>query len=153
MHQDYNRMANRYACYLYDAMMLYAQALDETIRDRLRANGTAAEAIFVARDWHYAFKNDRWHSRNAAKSNCRPSGVQGFDMRIDINGDAEGNYTLLALQNDKPHHSDGLYTVLNVSLVNNPFKEAKSKELTRATKLELTRMTKLRHDNVNSFLG
>uniref|UniRef100_A0A183CED9 Guanylate cyclase n=1 Tax=Globodera pallida TaxID=36090 RepID=A0A183CED9_GLOPA len=83
-------IANRYACYLYDAMMLYAQALDETIRDRLRANGTAAEAI-----------NDgaRIVSRILGRTY---RSVQGFDMRIDINGDAEGNYTLLALQDVKP---------------------------------------------------
>ena len=28
--------------------------------------------------------------------------MQGFDMRIDENGDAEGNYTLLALQEVEP---------------------------------------------------
>uniref|UniRef100_A0A914H865 Guanylate cyclase n=1 Tax=Globodera rostochiensis TaxID=31243 RepID=A0A914H865_GLORO len=99
-------IANRYACYLYDAMMLYAQALDETIRDRLRANGTAAEAI-----------NDgaRIVSRILGRTY---RSVQGFDMRIDINGDAEGNYTLLALQDVNPvlnqsHHN---YYPLNQAL-------------------------------------
>uniref|UniRef100_A0A183CF81 ANF_receptor domain-containing protein n=1 Tax=Globodera pallida TaxID=36090 RepID=A0A183CF81_GLOPA len=88
-------IANRYACYLYDAMMLYAQALDETIQDRLRVNGTAAEAI-----------NDgaRIVSRILGRTY---RSVQGFDMRIDINGDAEGNYTLLALQDvlNQSHHN------------------------------------------------
>ena len=40
------------------------------------------------------------------------SGMQGFDMRIDENGDAEGNYTLLALQEVPPVPSNG-FLVLN----------------------------------------
>lgn len=32
--------------------------------------------------------------------------MQGFEMRIDENGDAEGNYTLLALQKVEPVNND-----------------------------------------------
>lgn len=35
------------------------------------------------------------------------SGMQGFDMRIDENGDAQGNYTLLALQEVEPVEMTG----------------------------------------------
>jgi hypothetical protein len=45
-------------------------------------------------------------------------GMQGFDMRIDENGDAEGNYTLLALQAVDPvlNNSHPDYYPLNEAL-------------------------------------
>lgn len=44
--------------------------------------------------------------------------MQGFDMRIDENGDAQGNYTLLSLQDVIPvnNNSDLNYYPLNSAL-------------------------------------
>ncbi|CAK5037585.1 unnamed protein product [Meloidogyne enterolobii] len=222
--------ANRFACYLYDAVMLYSQALHETIMDTLNRTSSISkvdESIENGREIISRILGRKYKS------------MQGFDMRIDENGDAEGNYTLLALQEVEPvldgsnpdyyplkealtitadfmahpnpinlpqlrfrrkirwptgkppldepecgfdgekckedESSSWWGTVLYIVLVSLllifgigaiialykgalvAIKEIrytrKPKELTRATKLELMRMTKLRHDNVNNFLG
>uniref|UniRef100_A0A1I8BF62 Guanylate cyclase n=1 Tax=Meloidogyne hapla TaxID=6305 RepID=A0A1I8BF62_MELHA len=88
---DYSRSAlaaNRFACYLYDAVMLYSQALHETIMDTLNRTSSISKV-------DESIENGR-------EIITRILGMQGFDMRIDENGDAEGNYTLLALQEVEP---------------------------------------------------
>ncbi|KAI1715408.1 receptor family ligand binding region domain-containing protein [Ditylenchus destructor] len=82
--------ANRFACYLYDAVMLYARALHELM---METNSTAEAAI-------------------------SSGSMQGFDMRIDENGDAQGNYTLLSLQHVEPvlNKSDPDYYPLDMAL-------------------------------------
>ncbi|XP_050390613.1 receptor-type guanylate cyclase Gyc76C [Patella vulgata] len=65
-----------YAAYLYDAVRLYAQALQEVLDENGNIkNGTAI--IDKIRDRSY-------------------TSIQGFLSHIDENGDAEGNYTLLS---------------------------------------------------------
>ncbi|CAK5020260.1 unnamed protein product [Meloidogyne enterolobii] len=85
--------ANRFACYLYDAVMLYSQALHETIMDTLNRTSSISkvdESIENGREIISRILGRKYKS------------MQGFDMRIDENGDAEGNYTLLALQEVEP---------------------------------------------------
>ena len=82
--------ANRFACYLYDAVCLYAQALHERIAEAVMSNSTAEMAINNGREIVARILGRKYKS------------MQGFDMRIDENGDAEGNYTLLALQEVDP---------------------------------------------------
>ncbi|XP_071105845.1 receptor-type guanylate cyclase Gyc76C-like [Haliotis cracherodii] len=75
-----------FAAYLYDAVMLYADALKEV----LRKNGS--------------------HSNGTAIINCIRdrsfTSVQGYLSHIDANGDAEGNYTVLARAQYKSYFSE-----------------------------------------------
>uniref|UniRef100_A0A1I8AX58 Guanylate cyclase n=1 Tax=Steinernema glaseri TaxID=37863 RepID=A0A1I8AX58_9BILA len=82
--------SNRYACYLYDAVMLYAEALQKLLDER---NTTNPEEVI----------NDGVAIINKIIGKKYTS-MQGFDMRINEHGDAEGNYTLLALQTVDPVH-------------------------------------------------
>ncbi|PNF22648.1 hypothetical protein B7P43_G07108 [Cryptotermes secundus] len=80
------------AAYLYDAVNLYAQAvLDLVDRNQDPRNGTAVINAIKGRNYRSAM---------------------GYMVYMDQNGDAEGNYTLLAR---KPHHiypqQYGLYPV------------------------------------------
>uniref|UniRef100_A0A915CXI3 Receptor ligand binding region domain-containing protein n=1 Tax=Ditylenchus dipsaci TaxID=166011 RepID=A0A915CXI3_9BILA len=82
--------ANRFACYLYDAVMLYAKALHELMAE---TNMTAEAALSSGSSIISRILNKKYTS------------MQGFDMRIDDNGDAQGNYTLLSLQAVPPVHN------------------------------------------------
>ncbi|KRY10483.1 Guanylate cyclase 32E [Trichinella patagoniensis] len=71
-------VVNRYATYLYDAVMLYATALHE----ELQAGGDPRNgSAIIGRIF-----NRRYQS------------MQGFEMQINEQGDAEGNFTLLTRQ-------------------------------------------------------
>ncbi|KRX90032.1 Guanylate cyclase 32E [Trichinella pseudospiralis] len=71
-------VVNRYATYLYDAVMLYATALHE----ELQAGGDPRNgSAIIGRIF-----NRRYQS------------MQGFEMQINEHGDAEGNFTLLTRQ-------------------------------------------------------
>ncbi|KAI1724868.1 adenylate and guanylate cyclase catalytic domain-containing protein [Ditylenchus destructor] len=95
--------ANRFACYLYDAVMLYARALHELM---METNSTAEAAISSGSGIVSRILGRKYTS------------MQGFDMRIDENGDAQGNYTLLSLQHVDPvlNKSDPDYYPLDVAL-------------------------------------
>lgn len=67
-----------HAAFLYDAVMIYARAATE----ELEANGSIRNGTNVFQH----IKNTRYTS------------VLGYSVRIDENGDAEGNFTLLSLQ-------------------------------------------------------
>ncbi|GAB0097290.1 Guanylate cyclase [Sergentomyia squamirostris] len=69
-----------YGVHLYDAVMIYARAATEVIKSggNLFDAKTVMEKIF----------NRTYHS------------IQGFDVYIDGNGDAEGNFTLISLQDE-----------------------------------------------------
>uniref|UniRef100_A0A182Y970 Guanylate cyclase n=1 Tax=Anopheles stephensi TaxID=30069 RepID=A0A182Y970_ANOST len=69
-----------YGAYLYDALIIYARAATEVIRD----GGDIADGRLIMR---HIF-NRSYHS------------IQGFDVYIDANGDAEGNFSVIALQKD-----------------------------------------------------
>ncbi|XP_064600660.1 receptor-type guanylate cyclase Gyc76C-like [Liolophura sinensis] len=67
-----------YAAYLYDAVYLYARALDEVLSaGGDETNGTAIVSHIRGRSY---------------------TSIQGFLVHIDENGDAEGNYTVLSRQ-------------------------------------------------------
>ncbi|KAJ8956736.1 hypothetical protein NQ318_014092, partial [Aromia moschata] len=69
------------AAYLYDAVMIYARALTEVFQNNEDPrNGTAILHRIVNRSYH---------------------SIQGYDVFIDGNGDAEGNFTVVALLDDK----------------------------------------------------
>ncbi|KHJ47399.1 adenylate/guanylate cyclase catalytic domain protein [Trichuris suis] len=71
-------VVNRYASYLYDAVMLYATALHEEIE----AGGNVKNgSAIITRIFNRRYKS-----------------MQGFEMEINENGDAEGNFTLLTRQ-------------------------------------------------------
>ncbi|XP_063230387.1 guanylate cyclase 32E [Bacillus rossius redtenbacheri] len=68
------------AAHLYDAVMVYARALTEVLQDGGDArNGTAILQRICNRSYR---------------------SVQGHDVFIDANGDAEGNYTVVAMLDD-----------------------------------------------------
>ncbi|GLV44985.1 Guanylyl cyclase at 32E [Carabus blaptoides fortunei] len=68
------------AAHLYDAVMIYARALTEVLqkKDDPR-NGSAILQRIINRHYH---------------------SIQGYDVYIDSNGDAEGNFTVVALLDD-----------------------------------------------------
>lgn len=70
-----------YAAHLYDAVLIYARAATEVLREggNLR-NGTEIMRHIFNRSYH---------------------SIQGFDVYIDGNGDAEGNFSIIALQKDE----------------------------------------------------
>ncbi|XP_043645161.1 guanylate cyclase 32E isoform X3 [Drosophila teissieri] len=69
-----------YGLHLYDSVMIYVRAITEV----LRLGGDIYDGNLVM---SHIF-NRSYHS------------IQGFDVYIDSNGDAEGNYTVITLQND-----------------------------------------------------
>uniref|UniRef100_A0A915Q3I8 Guanylate cyclase n=1 Tax=Setaria digitata TaxID=48799 RepID=A0A915Q3I8_9BILA len=83
--------ANRFACYLYDAVKLYASALTVVL------NETASEQLPVGYD---PISDGRRIVSHILGRVYRS--IQGFDMHINSNGDAQGNYTLLSLQEVEP---------------------------------------------------
>ncbi|VBB30422.1 unnamed protein product [Acanthocheilonema viteae] len=82
---------NRFACYLYDSVKLYASALTVVL------NETANEQLSVGYD---PISDGRRIISHILGRVYRS--IQGFDMHINSNGDAQGNYTLLSLQEVKP---------------------------------------------------
>ncbi|XP_044272562.1 guanylate cyclase 32E [Tribolium madens] len=69
------------AAYLYDAVMIFARALTEVFQNNEDPrNGTAVLRRIVNRSYH---------------------SIQGYDVFIDGNGDAEGNFTVVALLDDQ----------------------------------------------------
>ncbi|VDM39574.1 unnamed protein product [Toxocara canis] len=83
--------ANRFACYLYDAVKLYATALTAVIDD--------TPAHKIAAGYDPISDGERIISKIIGRVY---HSVQGFDMRINSHGDAQGNYTLLSLQEVEP---------------------------------------------------
>lgn len=79
-----------YAAYLYDAIFLYAKAVTEL----LEKNSTS---ILDGRKIFQMLKDRVYQS------------VQGFDVYVDENGDAEGNYTVLG--RTKFHYSLPFYNI------------------------------------------
>ncbi|XP_058819180.1 guanylate cyclase 32E [Topomyia yanbarensis] len=70
-----------YAAHLYDAVLIYARAATEVIQ----SGGDIRDGRQIMR---HIFSRS-YHS------------IQGFDVYIDGNGDAEGNFSVLALQKDE----------------------------------------------------
>lgn len=77
--EQYKRHITIYASYLYDAVMLYAEAATELIRK----NVNVRDGLAVIRE---------------ITNRQRYTSVAGVDMAISENGDVEGNYTVLAFQ-------------------------------------------------------
>lgn len=102
-----------YAAHLYDAVLLYARALGATLREH---NLTDPYSITeAAKDGKSLFKNiirDRKYESEFFWGGFlivgfygplnsiyfRLAGVTGASIRIDDNGDSEGNYTVLAVK-------------------------------------------------------
>ncbi|XP_050294438.1 guanylate cyclase 32E isoform X2 [Anthonomus grandis grandis] len=73
------------AAYLYDAVMIYARALTETFENQEDPrNGTAILNKILNRSYR---------------------SIKGYDIFIDQNGDAEGNFTVVSLLDDKENGS------------------------------------------------
>lgn len=72
-----------YASYLYDAFMLYAKALEETIKSGADIHDGEAIVKRIINRKHYQSITGPW-------------------MNIDSNGDVEGNYSVLALRPTSP---------------------------------------------------
>ncbi|VDM77114.1 unnamed protein product, partial [Strongylus vulgaris] len=117
---------NRFACYLYDAVYLYARALHELIEETYEQQ---AHGYDPTRDGAAIIKKilNRKYSTNRKGHFCSVedgfslplhSGMQGFDMRINDHGDAKGNYTLLSWQAVEPvrNKDDGNYYPLDHAL-------------------------------------
>ncbi|EDV30989.2 uncharacterized protein Dana_GF15131 [Drosophila ananassae] len=76
-----------YGLHLYDSVMIYVRAISEV----LQFGGDIYDGNLVMS----RIFNRSYHS------------IQGFDVYIDSNGDAEGNYTVITLQNDVGAASGG----------------------------------------------
>lgn len=75
-----------FAAYLYDAVMLYAEALGKILKEKGDPkNGTSVIQHII--------------------SKRRYTSISGVEMQFDENGEVEGNYTLLA-RYPKPHNSN-----------------------------------------------
>ncbi|XP_030746058.1 guanylate cyclase 32E [Sitophilus oryzae] len=69
------------AAYLYDAVMIYARALTEALeKNEDPSNGTKILNKILNRSYH---------------------SIKGYDVFMDQNGDAEGNFTVVSLLDDK----------------------------------------------------
>lgn len=77
--KDLKKHITVYASYLYDAFMLYVDALDETLKDGADIYDGAAIVKRIIRRRSYQSVTGPW-------------------MNIDSNGDVEGNYSVLALR-------------------------------------------------------
>lgn len=77
--KDLKKHITVYASYLYDAFMLYVDALDETIKDGANIYDGAAIVRRIIQRRSYQSVTGPW-------------------MNIDSNGDVEGNYSVLALR-------------------------------------------------------
>lgn len=76
---EFKKHITVYASYLYDAFMLYADALEETLRDKADiTDGAALVRRIIGRRTYQS--------------------ITGSVMNIDSNGDVEGNYSVLALR-------------------------------------------------------
>jgi hypothetical protein len=80
-----------YAAHLYDSVILYAKALDKMIRDR-QSNNQIVDIAQLAR-------NGSGITETIIKMG-RYESISGSFIKIDKNGDSEGNFTAYAL---KPH--------------------------------------------------
>uniref|UniRef100_A0A1I7TT06 Guanylate cyclase n=1 Tax=Caenorhabditis tropicalis TaxID=1561998 RepID=A0A1I7TT06_9PELO len=95
---------NRIACYLYDAVYLYARAIHELVEDYGSDelyDPTADGKAIIDR-----IVNKKYRS------------IQGFDMRIDERGNSKGNFSLLSWQEvaSVDNKSDPKYYPLNHAL-------------------------------------
>lgn len=95
---------NRIACYLYDAVYLYARAIHELVEDYGSDESydpTADGKAIIDR-----IVNKKYRS------------IQGFDMRIDERGNSKGNFSLLSWQEvaSVENKSDPKYYPLNHAL-------------------------------------
>uniref|UniRef100_A0A0N5A3Y9 Guanylate cyclase n=1 Tax=Parastrongyloides trichosuri TaxID=131310 RepID=A0A0N5A3Y9_PARTI len=81
---------NRHAYYLYDAVMLYAKSVHEVI-SAYKKKGL---------DSDLALKDGKMIMGNIIGK--RYTSIQGFEMKINKNGNAIGNYSLMTLQKVKP---------------------------------------------------
>lgn len=77
--KDLKKHITVYASYLYDAFMLYADALEETIKDGADIHDGASIVKRIINRKSYQSVTGPW-------------------MNIDSNGDVEGNYSVLALR-------------------------------------------------------
>ncbi|KAF5306158.1 hypothetical protein FQR65_LT07434 [Abscondita terminalis] len=91
--QNYTKFVSIYAAYLYDSVKLYARALDKLLReqpllndkivDEVASNGTKIIETIIGLGMY--------------------TSITGATMRLDENGDSEGNFSVLALKpNDMP---------------------------------------------------
>ncbi|CEF71158.1 Protein kinase domain and Adenylyl cyclase class-3/4/guanylyl cyclase domain and Serine-threonine/tyrosine-protein kinase catalytic domain and Extracellular ligand-binding receptor domain and Protein kinase-like domain and Periplasmic binding protein-like I domain-containing protein [Strongyloides ratti] len=81
---------NRHAYYLYDAVMLYAKSLHEVVK-YYKKNGFNTDL---------AIKDGRMIMSHIIGK--RYFSIQGFEMKINKNGNAIGNYSLISLQKVEP---------------------------------------------------
>jgi len=82
----FSRHVTMFAANLYDAVMLYANALSRTIRSRNLTD--PSQIIEAAKNGRELFEN--------IIAQRKYTSVTGAEIRLDDNGDSEGNYTVLA---------------------------------------------------------
>ncbi|KAL7742008.1 hypothetical protein ACLKA6_018263 [Drosophila palustris] len=116
-----------YGLHLYDSVMIYARAITEI----LQLGGDINDGSLVM---SHIF-NRSYHS------------IQGFDVFIDSNGDAEGNYTVITLQSD----TNGALFRGNIVAMKKIHK--KNVDITRSIRKELKLMREVRHENIINFIG
>ncbi|XP_075220005.1 receptor-type guanylate cyclase Gyc76C-like [Lycorma delicatula] len=85
---SFNKYVSIYASYLYDSVKLYARALDKLLNEEPYLNDTIIEQVASngTRIIQTIIKNRSYQS------------ITGTTIKLDANGDSEGNYTVLALK-------------------------------------------------------
>ncbi|KAI8121971.1 hypothetical protein FF38_05671 [Lucilia cuprina] len=101
LNNNFIKFVSIYAAYLYDSAKLYAWALDELLRNASKTQTLTDEEVYnIARDGskiiETIIKNGTYKS------------VTGATIKIDNNGDSEGNFSVLAYKPFKYSYRENL---------------------------------------------
>lgn len=88
---SYVKFVSIYAAYLYDSVMLYARTLDLLLRDKANGRELTGEMI------DEVAYNGTLIIETLVK-NITYQSITGATIKLDINGDSEGNYSVVALK-------------------------------------------------------
>ncbi|KAF4520110.1 hypothetical protein B566_EDAN010266 [Ephemera danica] len=91
-----------YAAYLYDAVRLYAAALDQIIREEMRleaeAKNVSVDQIQLEADQILKLANNGTAIVQAIMKNQSYQSITGATIKLDKHGNSEGNFSVLALK-------------------------------------------------------
>lgn len=105
------------AAYLYDAVFVYARALNESLKNK--QDPRDGKVIFRhIKDKPY-FSESSLDVHNSYSPNLiyiyfvdnEHQGAMGYMVSMDKNGDAEGNYTVIARRKTEDNKTYGLYPI------------------------------------------
>uniref|UniRef100_W8AIX8 Guanylate cyclase n=1 Tax=Ceratitis capitata TaxID=7213 RepID=W8AIX8_CERCA len=98
-HNKYLKFVSIYAAYLYDSVKLYAWALDKLLRQEER---------ILTDDVIYDVASNGTRIIETIIKNRTYRSITGATIKIDQNGDSEGNFSVLAYKPHKHYFSDNV---------------------------------------------